>query len=197
MLLFSCCHLLSLTFLSKRLHTVQLWLCIRFFKVIFAPVEPLCTCVTLKLYRYIEKTKWKLCYVSVSFSSLRYFLKFHEWFKSKKHIEKALFSNWKKKMFCHTFKFTQDYTEEIRNKTQISWFLLFVFACSSRFCHFFYSFQSVSFQVSLKKKDIQLQVILFKVVFQSLVNHKSTITLIFLPGLHNWCEREDCHTAVL
>lgn len=48
----------------------------------------------------------------------------------------------KKKMFCHTFKFTQDYTEEIRNKTQISWFLLSVFAWSSRFCHFFYSFQS-------------------------------------------------------
>lgn len=31
--------------------------------MIFAHVEPLRACATLKLYQYIEKTKWKLCYV--------------------------------------------------------------------------------------------------------------------------------------
>lgn len=35
------------------------------FKVILAHVKPLCICATLPLYKYIEKTKWKLCYIYV------------------------------------------------------------------------------------------------------------------------------------
>lgn len=131
--------LLSLTishFLElETIYNLNIFYLHQIFKVMLAHVKPLCTCATLPLYKYIEKTKWKLYYIYVFQFSRIFHNKLITFLNPK--IILAYISYWKKKKK----KVKKDFREEFRNKTQISWFLVCVFACSSPFSHFFISFQ--------------------------------------------------------
>lgn len=86
--------------------------------------------------------KATLCICVFQFSKV-FYKKLINVLNPKTILRKYFFVLKKKRKFWDIFPLTQDFRERIGKKTQISWFLVSVFTCSTPFCHFFLSFQSL------------------------------------------------------